>query len=1165
MLREIIAVWRQRKGRCATGGYGIAVTTMLVCLGGATLHGADHAVRSGRASSPNTNTEWTRWVVVNVCPTRIYGEAWKSDAKRLDLIRDFDPDVCDWWSGVALNRGDVFTVRGVATCSASEYEYQEAIGPMWGFARKMFGDNGMAIRENGSWARFPKTKYGGAHMMCLNASKWRVVVEQGMMRAAGRGTAVSQDNIGCPVSKYHPGFCDWCNRRFVEYMRGRFSTEQLAAMGVDDLSEFQLRPYLSAKRAGLGLPFYQPPLEGADPEALIRDPIVHEYIRFQYRAMLDIWRRFAAAAKREARHLGRPEPALYGNQAGVAGQTPLATMLCPYVDVVWVESSRCWQPCFERLRSKAGKAHYKEGVFVEGSKRPEPRQAWSTLNYKVGRAAAYFRKPVWTIQYPAQWYGEKKRTPAEIVFAEAYANGGVPVLLFAPSITQKADTAGLTWQVGRDIAQFVHRRRELFVDRSSVADTALVLSLPSLLWRGCTSLRVQPVAHRQCFTAAARRLEESHVPYEVIVLGHPDFYDDRPNIQRLRTYRTVIVPGADCLSDRHVEALAAFAKAGGRLVLLGEVGTCDEELRARRTPAFSKLVTASGAGTVVRCTVDTLPASPGARLIETDLPATVWLNVWRHGAGPMTSVQMVNYDADIAADRVHPVPSFRLRLRSLPGKRWTTALYACPGVQDRILPLTRHDGWVETSLPGLRLWGIVVFGAKDELRARAAAARARKWLERLAISRRIAPDLGAEEVGAVHDAERLLEQIQGRPAMPDFAGLLSRLDGTADYLQHRVEARTAAYTAAARTRREEILRVPAVRKFDFGEAGAATGWTEVSGNREYSPGLGYGWVGKARMTAVDHGVPDALHRDYLRNTDPATYLGYEARGVGNALYKRVVPPQEPATFRVDLPNGDYVVTIIMGSGETPGRGSAAGEGRTAMTCVDANGVAKLPGTTIRPGEFSNRAFRVRVTDGRLELRFHGASDGPFFHNTIEWLVNGVVIQRPDQPLTHEAETSLRRIERWHAATLREWKIIGPFADPDWTGMDREFGPECGNMDATARMWQAPDAQAFAVIPLDDVLGAGGGNVAFVATTVRCERPQRANLHFSTSQRGAAYVNGNLVHVDHVATGILLDECCVPIDLKAGRTSILIKTVSHWPGNWRVWAALTTPEGEPMAP
>ena len=60
----------------------------------------------GRAGEParaaqSTDTEWVNWAVVNVCPTRIYLDAWRSDEKRMELYSEFDPDIADWWSGVA--------------------------------------------------------------------------------------------------------------------------------------------------------------------------------------------------------------------------------------------------------------------------------------------------------------------------------------------------------------------------------------------------------------------------------------------------------------------------------------------------------------------------------------------------------------------------------------------------------------------------------------------------------------------------------------------------------------------------------------------------------------------------------------------------------------------------------------------------------------------------------------------------------------------------------------------------------------------------------------------------------------------------------------------------------------------------------------------------------
>ncbi len=301
---------------------------------------------------------------------------------------------------------------------------------------------------------------------------------------------------------------------------------------------------------------WKPTPEGADPEALIRDPIIHEFIRFQYRSMLNAWIDMADGARREALRLGRKAPALYGNQGGCAGHTPLATALSNQVDVVWIESSQMFQPCFEKLALGGSSPQYCEGVFIESRKGDLKRQAWSTLMYKVGRAAGNFRRPVWTMQYPEQWFGMEKRIPVAVTLAEAYANGGVPVMLFGPSVSRKANTEGHLWKVSRRHARFVGEHRALFTDRTSVADVALILSLPSIFWRNCTSLRVRPLAHLDQFTAAARDLEERHVPYDVLVLGHPDLYDDRPNLERLRKYRYLVLPAVDCVSDQQAAAIA---------------------------------------------------------------------------------------------------------------------------------------------------------------------------------------------------------------------------------------------------------------------------------------------------------------------------------------------------------------------------------------------------------------------------------------------------------------------------------------------------------------------------------------------------------------------------------------------------------------------------------
>ncbi len=1106
------------------------------------------------------DTEWVNWSVVNVCPARVYLEAWRSDEKRMKLYRDFDPDVVDWWSGVVLNRGAFFTMRGVASSSPTAYEYQEAIGPMWGYALKLFRENGAALRENGGWATFPKTKYGGAHMMCLNAPKWRNIVEQGIVRAAALGDSVTQDNIGCPVSKYHPGFCTWCNRRFVEHLRNRFPPEQLRSLGVPDLGRFQIRDYLREKRRQTGLPMWKPATEDADSEALIRDPIVHEYIRFQHKSMLDAWIGMADRARREALRLGREVPALYGNQAGCAGQTPLATALSNHVDVVWIESSRHFQPCFEETNLGPSKPRYREGVFIEAQKDAPKRQAWSTLMYKVGRAAGHFRRPVWTIQYPEQWFGASRRMPSAVTFAEAHANGGVPVMLFGPSVTQDADTEGLLWEVNRQHARFVGDHRALFTDRTSVADVALVLSLPSLFWRNCSSLRVQPVEHLERFTATARDLEERHVPYDVLVLGHPDLYDDQSSLERIQQYRFLVLPNVDCISDQQAAALMLHVQAGGQLALIGECGTHDEELHEREQSVFAEIPS----GALVR--PDSLEDKA---VVRTDLPSSVWLNVWQHGGGPMTSVQMVNYDLDLTADRPRPVGPFRLSLRVDGAERFTAARLIRPEGDSVPLELEKHGTEVRVTVPSLDLWAIVLLTAKGEWETRSLAAEARKWLERL----RIASRCSGQERGA-HDeviaqASGLLARIQGRVTVDDFNRLREPLARTGKKLHQRVEQITENASALQKTTRAQILSVEAVRKFDFGGTEALKGWTPVTVDATYTQTRGFGWTSKGQMTAVDDGRPDPLHRDYIRSRDPAEYLDYRTRGEGNRQFKVEAPPLSPAEFRVDLANGEYLVTVVVGAYEAPGAGSVSAEGEAAVTYVSANDRLVLLGKPIRIGYFDNPTFQVRVTDGHLRLQFSGPNVGPFYHNTIEWLVNGLVIQGAGQALTSQATESLREAKLMGQAALREWAVIGPFRDEDYTGLDTAFGPE-RDADLTRtyegkhgrRQWRSHRQKVGEApgIDLNELLGDSSQAVCFALTHVRCAEPTDAVLLLSTSKTGAAYVNGKEVLRDGTAMGLMLRECQADIKLKKGWNAIRVKCVSHWSGPWSFWAGVTERDG-----
>jgi len=54
----------------------------------------------------------------------------------------------------------------------------------------------------------------------------------------------------------------------------------------------------------------------------------------------------------------------------------------------------------------------------------------------------------------------------------------------------------------------------------------------------------------------------------------------------MKRYRTIILPAVDALSDKQTQMLTTWIRNGGQLILWGNVGARDEELRLRTRPAF---------------------------------------------------------------------------------------------------------------------------------------------------------------------------------------------------------------------------------------------------------------------------------------------------------------------------------------------------------------------------------------------------------------------------------------------------------------------------------------------------------------------------------------------------------------------------------------------------
>jgi chitodextrinase len=164
--------------------------------------------------------------------------------------------------------------------------------------------------------------------------------------------------------------------------------------------------------------------------------------------------------------------------------------------------------------------------------------------------------------------------------------------------------------------------------------------------------------------------------------------------------------------------------------------------------------------------------------------------------------------------------------------------------------------------------------------------------------------------------------------------------------------------------------------FDFGTTTSPvlSGAIGVS-TETYTPTRGYGWVSASDLGPRDRGqAPGYLQVSPTQFRDELSSL---ARDFVQGSSSRT------STFLVDLPNGGYAVTAVMGDYSAPHDMMAiSAEGKTAVSGL----------TTDAAGQFIRTSFQVQVSDGQLTL---GLSDlggkNPY------WALNGLEIRSLDAP------------------------------------------------------------------------------------------------------------------------------------------------------------------------
>jgi len=148
-----------------------------------------------------------------------------------------------------------------------------------------------------------------------------------------------------------------------------------------------------------------------------------------------------------------------------------------------------------------------------------------------------------------------------------------------------------------------------------------------------------------------------------------------------------------------------------------------------------------------------------------------------------------------------------------------------------------------------------------------------------------------------------------------------------------------------------------VARFDFGTttSAIATGYTRVTEATAYGPGVP-GWTDTTTLESRDRtGPADDLKKDFVMSSSAAR------------------------TFKVDLANGTYTVTVTMGDNDFAHDNMV----------VKANGAIVAPDVDNAVGAFTVNTFVVTVSGGSLSLEFSDAGG-----TDPTWVVNAVSITNP---------------------------------------------------------------------------------------------------------------------------------------------------------------------------
>jgi len=515
------------------------------------------------------------------------------------------------------------------------------------------------------WVECPDREHYNV-MMDRNNPVWREYLKAIVRIQVDAGVhGVQFDETEVPLTSLQYGgcFCRTCVTGFREHLQALPHDERPAEIAGEDLSSFRYGDWLRER--------------GYD---FINDragtPLFFEYVRWQHGNIARYFAELAGYTRDYGRSRGR-EVLISGNFFNLFEHY---YPMVPYVDVITTEMrNTLWrQP--EWYRYAAGFGRGKSVVVVEnpyGGVVPE-----MVRMLKDGKAHDRFRQSL----FEAAALGVNMSAPYG-----SWMGSVVEDAFYAPH------------DVVLEIQTFLADHEDLYAGDPSAAEVAVVYGVQSnAMARAAVELpsdnRVNelPEGDVLAFDQVSRVLAAAKQPYDVLFFPEGRLHPDTLEPDDLARYRTIVVPAVETLTERQADLLEASLGSGGRLVVLGELGT---NLAERAEPLrMSHGVTV---GEAFGFELELLPDGLQVRVVEGATDAAVAV----HDLGDRVALHLIRYDYDQAADRVPPLERLTLDVRL---SRGFGAVEAFDPSGTTRASLERHGEVHRISLSDVGVYGVAV-------------------------------------------------------------------------------------------------------------------------------------------------------------------------------------------------------------------------------------------------------------------------------------------------------------------------------------------------------------------------------------------------------------------------------------------------------------------------